>query len=135
LLLIVPEMFTSTCLNRLHISSAELAYGFFKHLQIGCQALEHLFIYDCIIEDLEIFSSTLKVLILSDEVYFSSDDDEQPSISASSLSSISIQGLSGPRLPILTHMPSLKTASVSFVGNIATLDADGLRQFLGGLLM
>jgi hypothetical protein len=95
--------------------------------------LEHLFIYDCIIEDLEIFSSTLKVLILSDEVYFSSDDDEQPSISASSLSSISIQGLSGARLPILTHMPSLKTASVSFVGNIATLDADGLRQFLGGL--
>jgi hypothetical protein len=28
LLLIVPEIFTSTCLNRLHISSAELAYGF-----------------------------------------------------------------------------------------------------------
>jgi hypothetical protein len=37
------EVFTSSCLRRLHISSADLFPGFFNQLETGCPALEYLF--------------------------------------------------------------------------------------------
>uniref|UniRef100_A0ACD5ZS95 Uncharacterized protein n=1 Tax=Avena sativa TaxID=4498 RepID=A0ACD5ZS95_AVESA len=131
---LIPAVFNSSYLKRLDISDATLVPGFFNRLQMGCTALEYLFLHDCVIEDLDIFSSTLKVLILSLEIRFSFDDDDQASISAPSLISLSIKhGLSGARLPILNNMQSLKTASVLLSGDIRACDADGIRQFLRGL--
>ncbi|KAM0906222.1 hypothetical protein ACQ4PT_016904 [Festuca glaucescens] len=131
---LVPAVFRSSFLKRLHISSATLVPGFFNQLQMGCPALEYLFLHDCVIMDLEIFSSTLKVLVLSREIRFSFDDDDQVSISAPSLISLSIDyGLSGARLPILNNMSSLKTLSVLLSGDIRACDAAGIRQFLRGL--
>jgi hypothetical protein len=132
---LAPNVFSSRSLKRLHIGSAILPPGFFNQLQVGCPSLEYLFLHDCTIGDLEIFSSRLKILILSDEVYFPFDEGNQTCISAPSLISLNIDhGLSGDRLPVLTRMPSLKSASVSLSGgNIVTRDADSLRKFLGGL--
>uniref|UniRef100_A0ACD6AID3 Uncharacterized protein n=2 Tax=Avena sativa TaxID=4498 RepID=A0ACD6AID3_AVESA len=132
---LVSAIFTSSRLNRLHITSAVLVPGFFTQLQTGCPALEYMFLHDCSILDLEIFSSTLKILILTDEVKFSFDPDQSASISAPSLISLSINhGLSGARLPILNNMPSLKTASISLWGGyIETCDSVGIKQFLRGL--
>ncbi|KAM0920209.1 hypothetical protein ACQ4PT_007663 [Festuca glaucescens] len=123
-------VFTSSCLKRLHISSADLFPGFFNQLETGCPALEYLFLCDCLIMDHEIFSKTLKVLILSEQVAFI----DQASISAPSLIYLSIEGdIRGGRLPILKNMASLETASALISGEIKDCVADGIRQFLGGL--
>jgi hypothetical protein len=80
--------------------------------------------------DHEIFSKTLKVLILSQEVAFM----DQASISAPSLTYLSIAGnIRSGRLPILKNMASLETASALISGAITDCDADAIRQFLGGL--
>ncbi|KAM0850051.1 hypothetical protein ACQ4PT_053328 [Festuca glaucescens] len=132
---LLPAAFTSSSLNRLHIDNATLAPGFFNQLQMGCPALEYMFLHDCLIMDLEIFSSSLKVLIFSSEIRFAYDHGGQASISAPRLISLSMDyGISGARLPILTNMPLLKTASVGLcAGDIQARDADGIKQFLGGL--
>ncbi|XP_020151075.1 putative F-box/FBD/LRR-repeat protein At1g78760 [Aegilops tauschii subsp. strangulata] len=134
---LLPSVFTSTYLKRLHITNAQLILGFFDRLRKGCPALEYLFLSTCDIEDLDIFSDTLKVLILSDAIgfSFSFEHDAQVSISAPSLISLSVKECpSGARLPILKNMSSLETASVLLSeGDITTCDADGIRQFLGGL--
>ncbi|KAM0836156.1 hypothetical protein ACQ4PT_062487 [Festuca glaucescens] len=132
---LLPAAFTSSSLNRLHIDNATLAPGFFNQLQMGCPALEYMFLHDCLIMDLEIFSSSLKVLIFSSEIRFACDHGGQASISAPRLISLSMDyGISGARLPILTNMPSLKTASVGLCAeDIQARDADGIKQFLGGL--
>uniref|UniRef100_A0ACD5WWA7 Uncharacterized protein n=1 Tax=Avena sativa TaxID=4498 RepID=A0ACD5WWA7_AVESA len=127
---LVPGVFSSSFLKRLHISSAILVPDFFNQLQMGCPALEYLFLSDCAIRDLEIFSKTLEVLILSEEVSF----DDQASISAPSLVTLSIEGdLCFGRLPILKNMTSLKTASVLLSGDLADCDADAIRQLLESL--
>lgn len=124
------EVFTSSFLKRLHISSADLFPGFFSQLQTGCPALEYLFLFDCLIMDHEIFSMTVKVLILSKQVAFS----DQASISAPSLIYLSIEGdIRSGRLPVLKSMASLETASALISGAITDCDADAIRQFLGGL--
>lgn len=129
-----PSVFTSSFLRRLHISSARLVPGFFHQLQLGCPALEYLFLSDCLIMDHEIFSSTVKVLILAEEVMFSCDHDDPVSISAASAISVSIEcDLSVARLPTLKNMESLETASVLLCGHVRACDAAGIRQFLGGL--
>ncbi|KAM0836157.1 hypothetical protein ACQ4PT_062487 [Festuca glaucescens] len=78
---------------------------------------------------------SLKVLIFSSEIRFACDHGGQASISAPRLISLSMDyGISGARLPILTNMPSLKTASVGLCAeDIQARDADGIKQFLGGL--
>lgn len=137
LLQLLPSVFTSTCLKRLHITNAQLIRGFFERLRKGCPALEYLFLSNCDLKDLAIFSNTLKVLILADDIVFSfsSEHDEDVSISAPSLISLSVEECpSGARLPILKNMSSLETASVLLSGgDSTTCDADGIRQFLGGL--
>uniref|UniRef100_A0ACD6A0V7 Uncharacterized protein n=1 Tax=Avena sativa TaxID=4498 RepID=A0ACD6A0V7_AVESA len=127
---LAPGVFSSSFLKRLHISSAILVPGFFNQLQMGCAALKYLFLYDCDIMDHEIFSKTLEVLILSEEVGF----DDQASISAPSLVTLSIEGnLCFGRLPILKNMASLETASVLLSGDMTDFDADAIRQLLAGL--
>jgi hypothetical protein len=129
-----PAVFTSSFLRRLHISSARLVPGFFDQLQHGCPALEYLFLSDSLVMDHEIFSNTVKVLILAEEVMFSCDHDDPVSISAASAISVFIEcDLSVARLPTLKNMESLETASVLLCGHVRACDTDGIRQFLGGL--
>jgi hypothetical protein len=126
-----PAVFASRSLKRLHLSSANLDPGFFDQLQAGCPSLEYMFLCDCCIRDHEIFSSTLKVLILSEQVALPA---EAYSISSPSLIYLSIEGdFRYGRLPILKSMTSLETASVKISGCITGCDADGIRQFLRGL--
>uniref|UniRef100_A0A453S547 F-box domain-containing protein n=1 Tax=Aegilops tauschii subsp. strangulata TaxID=200361 RepID=A0A453S547_AEGTS len=129
---LVPAVFTSKHLKRLHICNAQLIRGFFERLKTGCPALEYLFLSDCNIMDHEIIFNTLKVLTLTEETTFSST---QSSISAPSLISLFMDECrSEARLPILKNMSSLETASVLLSGGyITTCDADGIRQFLRGL--
>ncbi|KAI4972118.1 hypothetical protein ZWY2020_003043 [Hordeum vulgare] len=128
---LLPSVFNSTYLKRLHITNALLIQGFFERLGKGCPALEYLFLLNCGIKDLDIFSNTLKVLILADIMV---SHDDPVSISAPSLISLSVEECPfGASLPILKNMSSLETASVLFLEGNTNCDADGIRQFLGGL--
>ncbi|KAF7109533.1 hypothetical protein CFC21_109776 [Triticum aestivum] len=132
---LAPSVFTSAYLKRLHICNANLIQGFFKHLQMGCPVLEYLLLSNTNIQDLDIFSNTLKALTLADDVMFSFNNGDQASISAPNLTSLSFEWCpSAARLPVLKNMTSLETASVVLLwGTIRYCDADGIKQFLGGL--
>ncbi|KAI4967813.1 hypothetical protein ZWY2020_014065 [Hordeum vulgare] len=117
--------------HALQYKAQTVKIGFFERLGKGCPALEYLFLLNCGIKDLDIFSNTLKVLILADIMV---SHDDPVSISAPSLISLSVEECPfGASLPILKNMSSLETASVLFLEGNTNCDADGIRQFLGGL--
>ncbi|KAJ1295832.1 hypothetical protein BS78_01G253200 [Paspalum vaginatum] len=98
LLRFVPTVFASgRSLTKLHLSSVQLSYGFFRHLETRCKALKQLFLDDCCISDAEITSNTLKVLTIDMNCRFMFD--EQPSISIPSLVYFTFSMKDGTKIP------------------------------------
>ncbi|PNT71840.1 hypothetical protein BRADI_2g36250v3 [Brachypodium distachyon] len=69
-----PDVFTSKCLETLHIGNATLVEGFFEQLEHGCPGLKDLVLTNCMITDHEISSPTLELLTVQEELGFVHDD-------------------------------------------------------------
>ncbi|KAF0935529.1 hypothetical protein E2562_034318 [Oryza meyeriana var. granulata] len=54
------SVFTSRYLTRIAFNNVSMEQGFFKQLEMGCPALQVLFLHDCIIGEDEISSKSLK---------------------------------------------------------------------------
>ncbi|WVZ57896.1 hypothetical protein U9M48_008231 [Paspalum notatum var. saurae] len=131
LLHLVPTVFASgRFLARLHLSSVDLSYGFFRQLETSCKSLKQLFLDDCCIYDAEITSNTLKVLTIDMNCRFMFV--KQPSISIPSLVYFSFSMEDGKKIPFLKNMESLETAYAS-LNTYDDIEDDDIRQFLKGL--
>jgi hypothetical protein len=132
MLILDCSVFASTCyLNSLELSTVALTPGFFKNLQKGCAALEHLSLYNCCIYDVDICSQTLKVFTIGYECVF--QFMERGTISISSL--VYLGYFSCYRiLPLLFNMESLETSSVSLrTGNTMVDDIYQVLRSLSGV--
>ncbi|XP_062201973.1 FBD-associated F-box protein At1g66310-like [Phragmites australis] len=125
-------VFTSQHLTTLMLCACNLTPGFFEHLQTGCKVLECLILQHCAIDDIEISSHTLKILFISTDSFFRSDD--RASISIPSLKYLGFYGHAHGRIPLLENMESLVLAYVS-VGRFegTGIQVDVISQFLWGL--
>jgi len=91
--------------------------------------LKLLFLDDCCIYDVEITSTTLKVLNIDNDCRFCFDG--QPCFSIPSLVYLSCTYLDEVRIPLLKNMESLKTAFADINKNKTKVD--DIPQFLKGL--
>uniref|UniRef100_A0A0D9XHJ8 F-box domain-containing protein n=2 Tax=Leersia perrieri TaxID=77586 RepID=A0A0D9XHJ8_9ORYZ len=111
--------FTSLYLTKVCFSNVMLDYGFFKQLEMGCPALEHLSLHDCNILD-EISSQTLKVLTIIDT---HTAWEDTISISTPSVTSLT---LSSPMdgMAVLKNVESVVTASIKLIDHFVSDDDD-----------
>lgn len=127
-----PDVFTSKCLETLHIGNATLVEGFFEQLEHGCPGLKDLVLTNCMITDHEISSPTLELLTVQEELGFV-HDDRLVSISAPSLKFFTFAKNDGVRLPSLINMASLEKAWILIPDDIEDVNASDIKQFLKGL--
>ncbi|CAN6305677.1 unnamed protein product [Urochloa humidicola] len=121
-------MFASKCsLTSLELTCVVLFTGFFENLQKGCTLLEHLKLYECIINDAEIFSQTLKLFTIDSECSLA----ERTSILIPSL--IDFGYFSHERPPLLANLGLLETATVSISAQYYDTPLGDICQFLRGL--
>jgi hypothetical protein len=130
-----PALLTSKHLTSLRFHSVRLDRGFFRQLQTGCPVLEVLILQDCAINDINIFSQTLKSLSIGRNCFFNFIFHHQASISAPSLTHFGLWfGQHHFRIPLLKNMESLETAYISLNGfQVGVQIDDDIRQFFMGL--
>ncbi|KAL6641561.1 hypothetical protein ACP70R_019742 [Stipagrostis hirtigluma subsp. patula] len=122
------SVFASECLlTSLELSHVILGPGFFRSLQRGCTKLERLILHDCAIDDIEIASQTLKVLVIDADCFFTYGG--RAFISSPSLIHLDFYG--DCKVPSLNNMESLVTASVSV--SSSDIPVDDIHQFLMSL--
>uniref|UniRef100_A0A0E0M565 F-box domain-containing protein n=1 Tax=Oryza punctata TaxID=4537 RepID=A0A0E0M565_ORYPU len=106
-------VFTSSYLRTIAFGNVFMDQGFFKQLQMGCPALERLYLDDCIVADGEISSQTLKVLTFDTTEFCY---EYMISISTPTVTTLALRNTICGK-PVLKDVASLVSASVLTIEN------------------
>ncbi len=121
------SVFNSIYLRRIAFGNVFMDQGFFKQLQIGCPALERLYLDDCIVADDEISSNTLKVLTFDTTEFCY---EHRISISIPTVTTLALRNTICGK-PVLKDVASLVSASVVlYCVESGNFDAYDLRHYL-----
>uniref|UniRef100_A0A0E0B7G2 F-box domain-containing protein n=1 Tax=Oryza glumipatula TaxID=40148 RepID=A0A0E0B7G2_9ORYZ len=121
------SVFNSIYLRIIAFGNVFMDQGFFKQLQMGCPALERLYLDDCIVADDEISSNTLKVLTFDTTEFCY---EHRISISTPTVTTLALCNTICGK-PVLKDVASLVSASVVlYCVESGDFDANDLRHYL-----